>query len=183
MDPIITTILTFVGGGLFGSIATAAISWYKGRIQIMECHYIEDDILSKIPQKNDDNEVVHQNLHFKRFKVKNTTNRDIEKFKVIFQFDSTSQIVDCYSSSKEGYNEQKILRNKRIQNQAEAVVVNFNRNDEIVFHIQVANIDNNDYYVTESDCMGFKIKCIDKRRDAKLSVSKQSNKLLVNKEM
>lgn len=181
MDPIVTMILTFVGGGLCGSIATAAINSYKGKMQIMECLYLEDDILSKIPQVNEEN-ILQQNLHFKRFKVRNTTNRDIERFKIIFQFDSSSNIVECYSSSKEGYNEQKVSRNKKNPNQAEAIVVNFNREDEIIFHFQVANLEENTYYVTESECLGFKIKCYDKRIDAKHSISRQSNTVLVTKD-
>lgn len=181
MDPILVTILTFVGGGLCGSLATAGINFYKGKMQIMECHYLEDDILSKIPQVNEE-KVVQQNLHFKRFKVKNTTNRDIDRFKIIFQFDASSDIRECYSSSKEGYNEQKITKSKKNTNQAEAIVINFNRGDEIVFHFQVANLEENNYYVTESDCLGFKIKCYDKRIDAKHSISRQSNTVLVTKD-
>ncbi len=181
MDPIFAMILTFVGGGLCGSLATAVINSYKGKMQIMECHYLEDDILSKIPQVNEEN-VLQQNLHFKRFKVRNTTNRDIDRFKIIFQFDSSSNIIECYSSSKEGYNEQKVSRNKKNPNQAEAIVVNFNRGDEIIFHFQVANLEENTYYVTESECLGFKIKCYDKRIDAKHSISRQSNTVLVTKD-
>lgn len=181
MDPILAMILTFVGGGLCGSLATAGINSYKGKMQIMDCFYLEDDVLSKIPQVNEEN-ILQQNLHFKRFKVRNTTNRDIERFKIIFQFDTSSNIVECYSSSKEGYNEQKVTRNKKNPNQAEAIVVNFNRGDEIVFHFQVANIQDNNYYVTESDCLGFKIRCYDKRVDAKHSISRQSNTVLVTKD-
>ena len=114
--------------------------------------------------------------------IKNTTNRDIERFKIIFQFDASSNIVECYSSSKEGYNEQKVSKNKKNPNQAEAIVVNFNRGDEIVFHFQVANVDENKYYVTESECLGFRIKCSDKRVDAKHSISRQSNTVLVTKD-
>ncbi len=182
MDPIIATIVTLVGGGLFGSILTATVTYYRGKIQTMECHYLEDDILSKIPQVNEENEIVQQNLHFKRFKVINTTNKDIKEFKIIFQFDNLSIIKECYSRSKEGYNKQKIIKSSDYTNEAEATVKNFNRGDEIEFNFQIANLDENKYYVTESNCIGFKIKCYDKRIDAKHSLSPQSSTVLVAKD-
>lgn len=46
----------------------------------------------------------------------------------------------------------------------------------------MANIQDNNYYVTESDCLGFKIRCYDKRVDAKHSISRQSNTVLVTKD-
>ena len=102
-----TIVITLLGGGLAGSLLTNGWNSWQTRMQKMDCHYMEDDILSKIPQVNDANEV-HQNLHLKRFKIINTTNRDIPTFRIIFQFDSTAIITECYSQSKEGFNRQRI---------------------------------------------------------------------------
>lgn len=146
----------------------------------MSCHYIEDDVLSKIPQR-DANGDMTQNVHKKHFRIKNTTNRDIKSFSVVFQFDMSSTITDCYSRSKEGINYQRIKKNNRLPNQAEAAIKNFNRNDIIDFHITVANITENKYYVREYDAIGFKIECKDKREDSKKSKSPMSNTLLVNR--
>lgn len=144
----------------------------------MACHYLEDDVLSKVPQVNDANEI-QQNLHLKRFKIVNTTNRDIQDFKIFFQFDSTAIITECYSQSKEGYNRQKIKANKTNRNEAEAQVRNFNRDDSIEYSFKVANVSENKYYVTESNCTGFKISCSDKRTDSKKVKSERSDQVLI----
>lgn len=173
-------IFSLLGGGLAGSLLTTVWSTWKSRIQKMSCHYIEDDILSKIPQLNDENEV-QQNLHLKRFKIINTTNRDITDFKIFFQFDSTAIITECYSQSKEGFNRQKIKSNKTNVNEAEAQVRNFNRGDSIEYTFKVANVSENKYYVTETNCIGFKITCTDKRTDSKKIKSERSNQVLITR--
>lgn len=180
MENYIGYIISIACGGFGGSVLTNLITSHKARLQKMECFYVEDDILSKIPQRNEDNEV-QQNLHCKRFRVKNTTNRDLAEFKLYFQFDQESTVVECYSRSKEGYDKQKIRPGKTDKNMAIASVRNFNRGDEIEYTIKVANVNKNEYYVTESDCIGFKIKCKDIRTDATKSKSTQSDQVLVIK--
>lgn len=180
MKDLIGYIISIVCGGLGGSLLTNLISKYKNRLQKMECHYIEDDILSKIPQINEENEV-QQNLHCKRFRVKNTTNKDFPGFKLYFQFDQESNVVECYSRSKEGYDKQKIKPDRTDKNMAIASIQNFNREDEIEYTIKVANVNKNEYYVTESDCIGFKVICKDVRTDSKKSKSNQSSQVLVVK--
>ena len=171
-------------GGLGGVILTLStshvVSYLKNKMQIMECHYVEDDILSKVPLK-DENEIIQKNLYCKRFKLINTTNKDIESFKVIFQFDENSTITNCYSISKEGYNIHPIKKTKRNQNEATAIIKNFNRSDDIEFVITVANITENRYYITESESIGFKIICKDKRKDKVKTKSKQSNVVLATR--
>lgn len=173
------TFLTLVGGGIGGSLLTYGINSFRNRLQGMECQYIEDDVLSKIPQKNEDN-TINQNVHCKRFLIINTTNQDILNFKILFQFDSSAHILECYSRSKEGYNRQKIKKNRTNQNEAEAFVRNFNRGDKIEYTFNIANITDNKYYVTECECLGFKIRCKDKRKGNK-SQSNQSDKILIVK--
>ncbi|WP_304720127.1 hypothetical protein [uncultured Alistipes sp.] len=174
------TVLTFISGGLGGSLITLVCNALRNRLQVMECHYLEDDVLSKIPQKHEDN-MVHQNVHCKRFRVKNTTNKDIPEFKILFQFDSTADLLDCYSRSKEGYNRQRIRKNRGNNNEAEALVKNFNRGDSIEYVFQIANVSDNKYYVTECSCIGFKIRCKDKRKAVDKSKSNQSDQILVVK--
>lgn len=176
----LTTVFTLLGGGLAGSLLTNGWNSWKYRMQKMACHFLEDDILSKIPQVSDANEVV-QNLHLKRFRVINTTNRDIDNFKIIFQFDSTANITECYSQSKEGYNRQKVRVNKHNLNEAEAQVKNFNRGDSIEYTFKVANVTKNKYYVTEANTTGFKIRCSDKRKDPKNVKSERSDIVLITR--
>lgn len=175
-------IIKLVFGGIGCTILGVILNnWYanhKNRLQIMKCFYLEDEILSKIPVRNDDN-TVHENIHCKKFKITNTTNKDISEFKVFFQFDATAEILDCYSQSKEGYNRQRIRPNHNNKNEAEALVKNFNRSDAIVYVFRIANISANDYYITECNCIGFKIKCKDKRNLFSKSKSKKSDQLLV----
>lgn len=172
-------IVVGVGSAVIGSLVTFVYQNYSGRIQKMKCIYMEDDVLSKIPQKDADGDVT-QNLHKKHFLLINTTNRDIEEFKVVFQFEETALIKEAYSRSKEGINHQIVVKNKRLTNQADATVKNFNRNDKIDFYITVANVNENNWYVSESDALGFKIVCEDKTEEAKRTKSKMSNTLLVN---
>ena len=171
-------IATLCGGGLAGSLLTVGWKSWRSRMQKLECHYLEDDILSKIPQTNAQNEV-QQNLHYKKFKIVNTTNIDIAEFKIIFQFDSLARINECYSQSKEGFNRQKIRVNNGNKNEAEAFVKNFNRGDSIEYVFTVANVTDNQYYVTEAKCVGFKIVCKDKRKDTRKIKSEKSNQVLI----
>ncbi len=173
-------IIIAVVGAVVGAMVTIIAQWLSNRLQKMECHYLEDDILSKIPHQASDNST-QENLYCKRFRIINTTNRDIESFKVIFQFDPTSKLTEYYSQSKEGFDVQKVYKNSYFSNQAEAVIENFIRDDEIDFVFKIANIKENQYYVTESKCTGFKIKCKDKRKQSNKLKSNKSNQILVRK--
>lgn len=177
MTETLLTILKILGGGIGGSALTMLYNKFQNRLQKMDCHYLDDDVLSKIPIQNEDN-TIHQNVHLKKFKIINTTNSDIKEFQILFQFDTTSHILDCYSQSKEGYNRQRIRKSSN-NNEAEALVRNFNRNDSIVYVFRVANVSENNYYVTECKCVGFKIKCKDKRKKLNKSKSKRSDQILV----
>ena len=174
------SILQICIGGLGGVILNNLYLYYRNKIQKMQCFYLEDDILSKIPSRNDDN-TIHENIHCKRYKVINTTNKDITEFKLFFQFDATADILECYSQSKEGYNRQRIRKNTSNKNEAEAIVKNFNRGDELEYVFKVANISANDYYITESSCIGFKVKCKDKRKTTNKSKSRRSSQILIVK--
>lgn len=171
-------ILTFFGGGLSGSILTNVLQKYNNRLQTMKCYYLEDDIQSKIPLAIEDG-TMFNNVYFKRFLIKNTTNKDIEHFKIIFQFDNSGSIIDCSTSSKEGVNHHKIRRLAHNRNAAEAIISNFNRNEEIEFHFRLGDISKNEYYIKEKDCVGFKIKCVDKRHSTQKSKSRQSDTVIV----
>ena len=171
--------LIFMLGSCFGGSALTLFGQkYFNRIQKMSCYYLDDDILSKIPQR-DENGDMREKVHKKHFRLKNTTNNDIKNFSVVFQFDMSSTITDCYTRSKEGINYQGIKKNSRLANQADVSIKNFNRGDTIDFHITVANVTDNKYYVRESDSTGFKIICKDKREDTKKSKSPMSNTLLI----
>lgn len=171
-------VLSLCGGGLAGSLLTQLAQRHNRRLQTMKCYYLEDDIQSKIPLAIEDG-TMFNNVYIKRFKIRNTTNKDIEHFKVIFQFDNSGCIIDCSTSSKEGVDHHKIKRNFQNKNAAEATINNFNRKDEIEFYFRLGDISNNEYYIKEKDCIGFKIKCIDKRHAMKKSKSIQSNTVII----
>ena len=172
-------ILTLCGGGLGGSILTVLSQKFSHRLQTMKCFYLEDDIQSKIPLAVEDG-TMYNNVYFKRFRIKNTTNKDIEHFKIIFQFDNSGAIIDCSTSSKEGINHHKIRRLPNNKNAAEALITNFNRKEEIEFVFRLGDISKNEYYIKEKDCIGFKIKCIDKRHSVAKSKSIQSDRVIIN---
>ncbi len=172
--------ITEILSAIAGSALTLIIQSVRHRLQKMHCHYLDDEILSKIPQLGVDN-TIQENLYCKKFEIINTTNKDIRKFSVLFQFDPAAIVKDSYTQSKEGYDIHKIIKNKKFPNQAEILIQNFNRGDSVQCVFNVANITNNSYYVTESNCLGFKIKCKDKRRAVSKSKSNKSNQILVTK--
>lgn len=172
-----TVIVGVFGGGLAGSLVTALIGHFKKKMQKMECYFIKDEILSKIPITGEDN-VVHANIYCKTFKLKNTTNIDIADFQIVFQFDASADILECISRSKEGYNKQKIKKSKDNKNEARAFIRQMNRNDEIEFTFRIANVTEDKYYISEYNCLGFKIICKDKIKNHN---SNQSSELLITK--
>lgn len=172
-------LLIGIGSAAAGSLITVVYQRFSGRLQKMKCVYLEDDVLSKIPQRNADGDVT-QNLHRKHFRLTNTTNIDVEMFKVVFQFDETSYIKESYSQSKEGANYHSIEKNRRLPNQADATIRKFNRGDTIDIYITVANVTANACYVSESDALGFKIVSEDRTEEAKRSKSALSSTVLIN---
>jgi hypothetical protein len=160
------TVLAFFSGGAFGSILTIIYSRIKGSIQTMECHYIDDDVISRLPMTTDGGEI-HNNIFSKQFILKNTTNTDQKEFKVIFQFDVASKIIRHTDKTKTGTDRlhKKILKD----NEYEVTIKNFNRKDQVKFIFEIANIKNDLCNVTEAECTGFKIKIKDKRKATKKS--------------
>jgi hypothetical protein len=157
----IKLLLTFLSGGAFGSVLTIIYHWIRGRIQVMECHYIDDDVISRLPMTNPDGEI-HQNIFSKQFLLKNTTNTDHKEFKVIFQFDVAAKILRHTNTTKIGVDRQKIKLLK--PNEYSITIRNFNRGDEVKFIFDIANITEDLINVTEDGCIGFKVKVKDKRK-------------------
>lgn len=174
MENALYYIVTFFSG----SGLTVIISGIKNRIQTLKCHYIDDEVLSKLPIVTGDGNT-HENIHCKKFKLRNTTNLDIDEIKVIFQFDACSEIIESYCHCKAGYNYHKMKKGKT-KNECQITVKNFNRKDIIEFTFRVGNIRENEYYITEYDSKGLRIKCSDNRKAHKKSDSHLSNKIITN---
>ena len=155
------TILTFLSGGAFGSVLTIITNKIKGRMQTMECHYIDDDVISRLPMTTDEGEV-RQNIFSKKFILKNTTNIDQKEFKVIFQFDVAAKIIRHTDNTKTGTD--RLFKRLLKDNEYEVTIKNFNRNDNVSFIFEIANIANDHCNVTEAECVGFKIIIKDKRK-------------------
>jgi len=155
------TILTFLSGGAFGTIITIVYNKIRGRIQTMECHYIDDDVISRLPIQVDGGDS-HQNIFSKQFILKNTTNSDYKEFIVIFEFDIAAKILRHTDITKTGIDRLK----KRLlkPNEYSVTIKNFNRSDEVKFIFEIANITKDYCNVTEDNCIGFKIKLKDKRK-------------------
>ena len=96
----IPIIISFLGGGFAGSLFNNWYSNYKNRIQLLDCYYTEDEVISKIPVTFQAQ--THNNLHSKKFQIKNTTNRDINEIKVVFGFENCAVITNNKSFSKAG---------------------------------------------------------------------------------
>lgn len=95
-------VLPYVTGGIGGAIITLFYNKYKARIQVMQCHYVDDDVISRIPTTLNPEGEVHQNIYAKHFILRNTTNCDHKTFKVIFEFDIASKIIRHTDTTKAG---------------------------------------------------------------------------------
>lgn len=166
--PILGYIVSFISGGLAGALINWYISYKRGRLQKMRCEYVEDEVQHKYPVKIDS--VTYNNVHFKRFDIINTTNIDISKFTIRFAFDLHSTILEAQHHSKRGFSK-AVKIDKRNKNECRVFFEDFNRKDNACVTFRVANITDNSYYCSEMNSIGFKIKCCDKRKDAKKSKS------------
>jgi len=161
MVELIKVVLPYITGGIGGAGITILYNKYKSRIQVMECHYIDEDTISKIPTTVEDGEL-HQNIYSKQFVLKNTTNCDHKTFRVIFEFDITAKIIRHTDITKSGIDR---LKKKLLKpNEYSVTIQNFNRGDEVKFIFEIANLNKDEINVTEDNCIGFKIKLKDKRK-------------------
>lgn len=160
MADTLSTLLPYLGGGAAGATITLLYNRFKSKIQRMDCYYIDDDVISRLPIATGEGET-HQNIFSKKFCLKNTTNSDHKEFTLIFEFDQTSKIVRHTDSTKGGIDrlKKKLLK----QNEYSVVIKNFNRGDEIKFMFEIANVTEDLVNVTEDECTGFKVILKDKR--------------------
>ncbi|MFI5253493.1 MAG: hypothetical protein ACHQQQ_13795 [Bacteroidota bacterium] len=157
MEVLFKSLAPWLGGGIGGWILSLVYTWYKGRIQKMKCHYVDHDVISRVPVVIEEH--AHQNIYTKEFRLENTTNRDQKKFSIIFEFDAQSKILKSDTFSKAGKNVYKVIDSK--PNERKFLIKDYNRGDEIKFKFDIANITTDKYNITEADCLGFKIKVID----------------------
>lgn len=174
MEEALLYIVTFFSGSGLTLIASSL----KNRIQTLQCLYIDDEILSKLPVVNGDGSS-YENIYCKKFQLRNTTNKDIDEIKVIFQFDASSDILESYCHCKAGHNFHRMKKGKT-KNECHVTVKNFNRKETIDFTFRISNIKDNNYYITEYDCKGIKIKCKDNRKSHKKLDSHLSNTVITN---
>lgn len=151
--------LSEIISAVVGGLLSYGGSKFINRLQKMKCQLVSDDIQSKITVSIDG--VSYNNVYFKEFLLTNTTNRDLDKFKVVFSFDETASVIECHSKSKEGNDWLSMVVDNNNSNKVIADVSSFNRGDKITFYIRVGNVTNNMTEITESDCTGFKIKKIE----------------------
>lgn len=162
MEESIKYIVTFLSGGVVGTIVNNLISNHKNKIQLIQCDYLEDDIISKLPIEYENNS--HQNLYSKKFKLENTTNRDIEQIKILFSFEESSKIVKHICTTKAGVNFPvgKIFKSP---NEISYIFKKLNRNETAEFYFEIANIIHNEFNITELDILGVKLNYVDKRNN------------------
>jgi hypothetical protein len=161
MADILPLVLPFLTGGVAGSLITIIYNRVRGKIQTMDCYYIDDDVISRLPIPTEDG-VTHSNIFSKRFCLKNTTNTDHKEFVIIFEFDPKAKIVRHTDTTKSGTDR---LKKKLLKpNEYSVTIKNFNRGDEIKFMFEIANITEDLVNVTEDECVGFKVKLKDKRK-------------------
>jgi hypothetical protein len=157
----IYTYFSYLLGGIGGVVISILYNRWSGRIKKMQCCYVDDDIITKIPVISESGEQ-HNNIYTKEFRLINTTGKDILGFRIIFEFDADAKIIKQDNFCKTGKNDIK-PKNKKI-NECSYFIKNFNRNDEFYFYFDIANVTNDHYNITEADCLGFKIVIKDKRK-------------------
>lgn len=170
------SVLTFITGGLGGSILTIIYHKLQNRMQKMSCWYTHSDELPPIPL-HDKEESESEHLYYKTFVVKNTTNRDYSQIKLNFEFDTQMDIQGCSNNSISISNKAPIDISGNI---ATVAINDFNRNDDIMYtFILKAERDGEPHKVTVSGVTGVKVKYEDKRHD--ISKKSKSNALVINK--
>lgn len=170
-------ISSFLSGGLAGALLNHYISHQKNKIQQLCCYYSEDEVISKLPISFGD--TTHDNLHSKKFIIKNTTNKDIDSIKVIFEFENQAVVAKWTTYSKAGHNIPKgNIYNKK--NECQFVIKHFNRNETVEITLEIGNISEDKFNITEQNITGIKIKYIDKRRPSQTKPAKMVEKKDLN---
>ena len=154
-------IVSFLSGGLAGAFLKHLLDLHKNKIQHLDCYYLEDEVISKLPIVYEDTK--HNNLHFKKFKIVNTTNLDIDSIKIVFSFPKDSIVAKWESYSKAGLNIPKgnIYQKK---NECQFVLKHFNRKEEIEINLEIGNLREDKFNITELNITGVKVKYVDKRK-------------------
>ncbi len=160
-------IVSFLSGGLAGAIFKHFVDRYRNRIQKLECRYIEDEIISKLPVDYED--TTHNNLHSKKFKIVNTTNIDIDEIKIVFSFEPQSVVAKWTSYSKAG-NDIPKGRTYNKKNECQFIIKHFNRNEEVEIYLEIGNVNNDRFNITEMNITGVKVKYIDKRKNTQRKI-------------
>jgi hypothetical protein len=155
-------IVSFISGGLAGAVFNHFLSTRKNRIQKLCCYYEEDEVISKLPISFGN--TTHSNLQSKKFVLMNTTNRDIEHMKIVFEFESQAFVTKWKTYSKAGNDIPKgIIANSK-QNECSFVIKHLNRNEKIEIYLEIGNIIDDKFNITELNITGIKIKYVDKRK-------------------
>lgn len=169
-------IVSFLTGGLAGAILNNLLATHKNKIQQLECCYVDDEVISKLPILF--GEMQHDNLYSKSFVISNTTNRDIDQIKVVFEFEPAAVVTKSTSYSKAGTNIPKgQTYNKK--NECHFVFKHFNRKENVEINLEIANITEDKFNVTELNVTGIKIDFKDKRKPK----SKKPVKMVEKKEL
>ena len=161
--------VTFLSGGLAGSALTQVCNYYRNKVQKMRIYYLEDDVQFKIPVVIDG--VSYTNMHLKKYRLKNTTNKDIDGFSVRFVFDLDASIIDFSSHTKVGDSKSNINFIDEKKNECTLKVKDFNRGDNVDITLRIGSISDNSFYITEFDSTGFRIALKDKRKKQKKTIS------------
>lgn len=177
MEEIIKYIPSFISGGLAGAVFNHYVSKHKNKIQHLKCYYIEDEIISKVPTTFGD--TTHDNSQSKKFKIINTTNRDIDQIKIVFEFESLAIVSKWKSYSKAGVDIPKgNIYNKK--NECHFVLKNFNRKEEVEIYLEICNVTEDKFNITELNVTGVKVKYVDKRKPKAKKVVKMVEKKELN---
>lgn len=158
---ILKLIISFTSGGFAGAIFKTLIDNHNNKIQLLDCNYVEDEVISTLPVMYGD--TTHNNLHFKKFKIVNTTNRDLSEIKIIFSFEPNAIVAKWNTYSKAGADIPKgnIYQKK---NECHFVIKHFNRKEEIEINLEIGNVNEDKFNIIEQNITGVKVQYKDKRK-------------------
>lgn len=170
-------IVSFLSGGLAGAIFKHFIDRNKNKIQKLECRYLEDDVISKLPIEYED--TTHKNLHSKKFEIVNTTNFDIPEIKIVFSFEPESVVAKWITYSKAGNNlpKGKIYSRK---NECQFIIKHFNREEKVEVYLEIGNVDQDKFNITELNITGVIVKYIDLRKKTNKKIVRMVEKRELN---
>lgn len=142
-------IISFVSGGLAGAFVNRFFMLRDRAIKKLILHIKEEEVKSIVPILISGKE--YKNLIYKKFRLINSSGVDFPTIDIVFEFDTESSIIKKEVHSKK-HGKNKFESTLRKDSELVFHLKNFNRDQEIDFIFEVANISRNFFCAVVDNC-------------------------------